>query len=186
MPVKKLIGNNQAIIFDLKGREESIREIMRPIIEIYNRNNVFISGHYYKNTDMKQRLLFGVVMNILYEMRNNGAAEAVGQNESYIYDVVMYIVKNLDKNLTTPEIAANFFVSRDKLNRDFKQYTQMTVRDFVTESRMNLAKSKLADTKYTVGEISRMCGFENEIYFYSFFKKNMGLTPRQYAAKIKK
>ena len=186
VPVKKLIGNNQAIIFDLKGREESIREIMRPIIEIYNRNNAFISGHYYKNTDMKQRLLFGVVMNILYEMRNNGAAEAVGQNESYIYDVVMYIVKNLDKNLTTPEIAANFFVSRDKLNRDFKQYTQMTVRDFVTESRMNLAKSKLADTKYTVGEISRMCGFENEIYFYSFFKKNMGLTPRQYAAKIKK
>ena len=186
VPFKKLIGNNQAIIFDLKGREASIREIVRPILEIYKNDCYPIKGHYYKNTNMKQRLLFGVIVNILYDMSNNEGVKTVSSNESYIYDVVMYIVKNLDKNLTTPEIASNFFVSRDKLNRDFKQYTQMTIRDFVTESRMNLAKSKLADTKYTVSEISRMCGFENEIYFYSFFKKNMGMTPRQYAAKMKK
>ena len=186
VPFKKLIGNNQAIILDLKGREAEIKEIIRPIIDIHVANKAFVKGHHYKNTNIKQRLLFGVIVNILYEMSSNGAVKTVSSNESYIYDVVMYIVKNLDKNLTTPEIAANFFVSRDKLNRDFKQYTHMTVRDFVTESRMNLAKSKLADTKYTVSEISRMCGFENEIYFYSFFKKNIGLTPRQYAAKVKK
>lgn len=185
VPLKKLIGNDQAAIFDLNGHESEVKEMLDPIIAIY-RKTMAVKGHYYKNTDMKQRLLFGVIVNMLYEMSKSEAVKTVTSNESYIYDVVMYIVKNLDKNLTTPEIAANFFVSRDKLNRDFKQYTQMTVRDFVTESRMNLAKSKLSDTKYTVSEISRMCGFENEIYFYSFFKKNMGITPRQYAEKMKK
>ena len=185
VPFKRLIGNDQAVIFDLNGYEAELREIMKPILDINKRNKNNIKGHFYKKTDNKQRLLFGVIVNMLYEMSKNDAVKTVTSNESYIYDVVMYIVKNLDKNLTTPDIAAAFFVSRDKLNRDFKQYTHMTVRDFVTQSRMNLAKSKLADTKHTVSEISRMCGFENEIYFYSFFKKNMGVTPRQYAEKMK-
>ena len=185
VPFKCLIGKDQAVIFDLNGCEAELREIMKPILDINKRNKNNIKGHFYKTTDNKQRLLFGVIVNMLYEMSKNDAVKTVTSNESYICDVVMYIVKNLDKNLTTPDIAAAFFVSRDKLNRDFKQYTHMTVRDFVTQSRMNLAKSKLADTKHTVSEISRMCGFENEIYFYSFFKKNMGVTPRQYAEKMK-
>ena len=184
VPFRKLIGSNQAVIFDLRGYEKTIKEIMDPIIDMYKREAG--SDTSLKNTNMKQRLLFGVIVNILYDMRKNEGVKTVTSDKSYIHDVVMYIVKNLDKNLTTPEIAATFFVSRDKLNRDFKQYTQMTIRDFVTESRMNLAKSKLVDTKYTVSEISAMCGFENEIYFYSFFKKNVGMTPRQYAAKMKK
>ncbi len=185
VPFKKLIGNDQAVIFDLSGSESEMKQILTPILDIH-RERGKVQGHFFKSTDMKQMLLFGVIINMLYEMGRNKTVRTVTSNESYIYDVVMYIVKNLDKNLTTPELAANFFVSRDKLNRDFKQYTQMTIRDFVTQSRMNLAKSKLVDTKYTVSEISRMCGFENEIYFYSFFKKNMGITPRQYAAKMKK
>ena len=185
VPFKKLIGNDQAVIFDISGCESEMRKIMTPILDMY-KGEKRIEGHMYRQTNMKQRLLFGVLVNMIYEAGKNKAVNTVTSNESYIYDVVMYIVKNLDKNLTTPDIAANFFVSRDKLNRDFKQYTQMTVRDFITESRLNLAKSKLSDTKHTVGEISRMCGFENEIYFYSFFKKNMGITPKQYASKVKK
>ena len=185
VPLKKLIGNDQAIIFDINGYENTIKKIMEPILEIHKKQRN-VHSHYYRETDVKQKLLFGVIINILMELRQDSTKESVTSNESYIYDVVMYIAQNLDKNLNTPDIAASFFVSRDKLNRDFKQYTQMTIKDFITQTRMNLAKSKLTDTKYTISEISAMCGFENEIYFYSFFKKNMGMTPRQYAAKMKK
>ncbi len=185
IPIKGLIGSEQAVIFDLNGHDEEIRKIMEPILDLH-KGKKNVKGHYYRPTDVKQRLMFGVIINILSELGKDKALKYVLSNESYIYDVVMYIVQNLDKNLSTPDIAAQFFVSRDKLNRDFKQYTQMTVKDFVTQTRINLAKSRLTDTKYTVGEISDMCGFENEIYFYSFFKKNTGMTPRQYAEKMKK
>ena len=185
IPIKGLIGSEQAVIFDLNGHEEDIRKVLEPILDLHVvKKNV--KGHYYRPTDVKQRLMFGVIINILSELGKDKALKYVLSNESYIYDVVMYIVQNLDKNLSTPDIAAQFFVSRDKLNRDFKQYTQMTVKDFVTQTRINLAKSRLTETKYTVSEISDMCGFENEIYFYSFFKKYTGMTPRQYAEKMKK
>ena len=185
VPINKLMGNDQAVIYNLEGHEDEIKQIMMPILDLHQTAKR-IEGHFYRTTDIKQRLLFGVIINMLCELNKNESVHASSAYDNYIYDVVTYIVKNLDKNLTTPQIAEMFFVSRDKLNRDFKKYTRMTVRDFVTESRMNLAKSKLADTKYTVSEISSMCGFENEIYFYSFFKKNMGITPRQYARKMTK
>lgn len=185
VPFKSLVENNQAIILDLNGYEAELKEIMKPIIDVHVTKK-FIEGHYYKNTNAKQKLFFGVIVNMLYEMSKSNALKTVSSTQSYIYDVIVYIVKNLEKNLTTTDIGAEFFVSRDKLNRDFKQYTNMTVRDFITQSRMNLAKSRLSETNYTVSEISRMCGFENDIYFYTFFKKYTGMTPRQYAEKIKK
>ena len=185
VPLKKLIGNAQALFLDISGYENTIKKIIEPIIETHQKRKK-VNSHFYKSTDMMQKLMFGAIINVLCELNAEKTMRAVSSDENYIYKVVMYIVQNLDKNLSTPDIAANFFVSRDKLNRDFKQYTQMTIKDFVTQARMNLAKSKLTDTEHTISEISRMCGFENEIYFYSFFKKNMGMTPRQYAENMNK
>ena len=111
--------------------------------------------------------------------------ETVAAGKNYISDVIMYIVHNLNTHLTTPDIAERFFVSRDKLNRDFKKYVQMSIRNFIMESRMNLAKSLLVENKMNICEIATSCGFENEKYFYSFFKKNTGLTPKEYSKKIR-
>ena len=32
----------------------------------------------------------------------------------------------------------------------------------------------------TVGEVAYKIGIENENYFYTLFKKNVGMTPKQY------
>ncbi len=60
----------------------------------------------------------------------------------------------------------------------------MSIRSFIMESRMNLAKSLLLEKKMNIREIATKCGFENEKYFYSFFKQNTGLTPKEYSQKI--
>jgi AraC-like DNA-binding protein len=185
VPLKSLIGNDQAVLLDLSGFENQINEVLRPMMEIYQ-NQKRVPDHFFRETDVKQKLLFGLLINLLAEWKREKSVKRVFSKENYIYEIVTYIVQNIDKNLSTPEIANRFFVSRDKLNRDFKQYTQMTVKDFVSQTRINFAKSRLTDTKQTITEISHMCGFENDIYFYSFFKKHTGMTPRQYAAKMRK
>ena len=185
VPIKSLIGNDQAVLIDLNGYEERFRELLQPMLELYKKQRQ-VPNHFYKETEVKQRLMFGVLINLLAEWKRGKSVKSIFTKESYVYDIVMYIVQNIDKNLSTPDIANLFFVSRDKLNRDFKKYTQMTVKDFVSQTRINFAKSKLTDTKHTVTEISSMCGFENDIYFYTFFKKHTGMTPRQYASKMRK
>ena len=132
-----------------------------------------------------QKLYFGVLVNMIKQFEKGTEVETVAAGKNYISDVIMYIVHNLDSHLTTPDIAERFFVSRDKLNRDFKKYAQMSIRNFIMESRINLAKSLLVQKKMNIRQIATQCGFENEKYFYSFFKQSTGLTPKEYANKIR-
>ena len=101
----------------------------------------------------------------------------------YIADVVRYIADHLSEKLTAPMLADAFFVSRDKLNRDFKQYTSVTLGKFISAMRLERAR-ELLETRQTnrlsIKEISEVCGFESDVYFYSFFKQSLGVTPKQY------
>ena len=102
---------------------------------------------------------------------------------SYISEVVRYIAEHLSEKLTAPMLADAFFVSRDKLNRDFKQYTSVTLGKFISTVRLERAKELLETReqhKLSIKEISEACGFESDVYFYSFFKQSVGVTPRQY------
>ena len=180
VPVKTILGNTKARIFNISGHEEQLRRITEPIITEHM-GRVKVAGKRYKDTSVKQKLLFGVVVNMIKELREDELTQNIADGKTYVADVIMYIVHNLDKKLNISDLAEQFFVSKDKLNRDFKRYAQMSIKDFITESRMNLAKSKLQEGKYSIREIAYMCGFDNDIYFYSFFKQHAGITPRDFA-----
>ena len=48
------------------------------------------------------------------------------------------------------------------------------------KKRIDTACELLENTTMTVGEITYKIGIENENYFYTLFKKNVGMTPKQY------
>lgn len=107
----------------------------------------------------------------------------------YISDVIRYIAEHLSEKLTAPRLADAFFVSRDKLNRDFKQYTSVTLGHFISTVRLEHAKEllKARDTNHlSIKEISEACGFESDVYFYAFFKENIGMTPRQFEEEYRR
>ncbi len=184
IPFKSILGERKACILDMKGHAEELRNVTKYIVDELAKNNYkFNCGRTVKATVIQQ-LYFGVLVNMINKLEKGIVAKAVSMEKNYISDVIMYIVHHLSDHLTTPNIAEQFFVSRDKLNRDFKKYTQMSIRSFIMESRMNLAKSLLLEKKASIHEIATQCGFENDKYFYSFFKQSTGLTPKEYAKKI--
>lgn len=108
---------------------------------------------------------------------------------SYIANVVRYIADHLSEKLTAPILADAFFVSRDKLNRDFKQYTSVTLGKFISTVRLERARELLEareQSKLSIKEISEACGFESDVYFYSFFKQSLGMTPREYEEEYRR
>jgi two-component system response regulator YesN len=62
---------------------------------------------------------------------------------------------------------------------------QMNIGDFISTARLNLARRYLEDGELTVKEISARCGFENDVYFYAFFKKHEGCTPKEFVRRKK-
>ncbi len=105
------------------------------------------------------------------------------QTASEIPRILQYIHRNPEKDLSMKFLTREFGVSYAKLKRDFSRSIGKPLHKVVMESRLSCAMKLLRSTDRTVGEIAALCGFENEYYFYSFFKRTAGITPLQYRKK---
>ena len=102
--------------------------------------------------------------------------------KTYIKDVVEYIGLNYKSDITTPDLAARFFVSVNKLNRDFKRYTGSTIKQYLIALRMKYARAMLSRGE-GVRKTAEDCGFESLSYFIQAFRQYTGQTPSAFSKK---
>ena len=161
---KELLGDGAACIYDLRGYFGRMREY---------------AGRIEQLTDgWEARHLLGLMLHLMWSNRERRHI-VMTRPDDYILKVIDYISANLDRKLTADAIAADFFVSRDKLKKDFKRSTYTNIGDFVQEMRMNRAK-ELLRKKVPVNEVIRQCGYESSSYFFKRFKETTGKTPLQF------
>lgn len=77
-------------------------------------------------------------------------------------------------------IADKLFISRSSVYREFKQYFGEAPHQYVLDRKIELAKSLLYRTRYSIGDISEKLCFTDEFYFSTIFKKKTGLSPSAY------
>ncbi len=130
----------------------------------------------------KKRLYAALILTELKEYSNPENMQTLSPIKTYIKDVVEYIGLNYKSNLTTTELANNFFVSVNKLNRDFKRYTGSTIKQYLIALRMKYAQSMLAGGE-GVKKTAEECGFESLSYFIQAFKQYTGQTPSNFSKK---
>ena len=129
-------------------------------------------------TDETQRkILFALLINAIDKEVTREKRIAYGTTSYYIIEVLKYIYSNLSKNIKSDNIAAEFHVSRAKLDRDFRRFVGQSVHNAVMDCRLACACDMLSSTELPVKEIAALCGFESEYYFYSFFKRGTKKTP---------
>lgn len=175
----ELMNGARVRIFNLSGAEERIRRTLNLIVNMETEARVRD-----RKPCMIARLATGILLEQLRELSNSGSElPLTRKDDGYISQVPLWILRHLSENPHTADIAQAFYVSRDKLNKDFSSYMQTSVRKFIIALRINKARQMLMDGTATVQEITAACGFENEIYFYTFFKKNAGMTPKEYASQ---
>lgn len=173
----ELMGGARVRIFDLSGKEEAFLRTLGLIVDMETDKKVWD-----RNPGIVSRLAVGILLEQLRALSESGADTMSDHGQDgYITQVPLWILRHLSENLHTGDIAQAFYVSRDKLNKDFFAYMQTSVRKFIISLRLNKAKQLLMEGNVSVQEITEQCGFENEIYFYTFFKKNVGMTPKEYA-----
>lgn len=99
-----------------------------------------------------------------------------------IEKTMVYISKNLDKNLTLDEIAHIANMNKTYYSTIFKKVTGKTVWEYILNARVELAISYLVknDGEFNITEILNMCGFNNAASFNKTFKKFTGKTPTEY------
>lgn len=108
---------------------------------------------------------------------------STSQSLKKINEIIKYIVNHCNENLTAEKVCTEFYISRSKLNKDLKKYC-VNFHQLLREMRLSQAFYMLKNTNLDITDIATKLGFENDTYFYTFFKNATGMTPLQYR-KIK-
>lgn len=120
------------------------------------------------------------ILNYIFQNPNVTNKTVCAESNATITNILKYIDANISQELNADKIATQFFISRAKLDRDFKKYVGNSFHNIVKECKLSTAIDYLQQTNLPVSEISRLCGFSSENYFYSFFKSLTGITPNKF------
>ena len=102
-------------------------------------------------------------------------------NDKFIKKALELIRLNIaDPNFDRDEFASKMNVSPSLLYKKIKALTDQSPTDFVKTVRLNYAFELLETRKYTVTEVSELCGFASTGYFSTVFRKQFGKSPSEY------
>lgn len=83
-------------------------------------------------------------------------------------------------DITTEEMAAAIFRSKDYVIKLFKREFGETPHVYFLRQKMALAQSLLTGTKLPVKQVAAALGYDDQHYFSNVFKKEIGMSPLEY------
>ena len=96
-----------------------------------------------------------------------------------IEDILSFINSNLDKDLSIGMLSKEFYLNKYYLMHLFKEETGYTLYSYIQKKRV-IRASDLIKSGRQAGEVCSLCGFGDYSSFVRGFKKEFGLSPKQY------
>ena len=90
-----------------------------------------------------------------------------------------YIGDHLEDNLSLEKLAQRFFVSKYHIAHVFKDNIGISIHQYITKKRLDLCKDAIS-SKMNITETYHMFGFGDYSSFYRAFKKEYGISPKDY------
>ena len=107
------------------------------------------------------------------------ASVLTAEKPDLLNEVLAYIELHLNEKITLEETARRFFVSVSTITQLFRQKMGTSFYRCVTQRRLIAAKVRIGNGE-SLEDVSRAVGFTDYSSFYRAFKKEYGITPRQY------
>lgn len=97
-----------------------------------------------------------------------------------------YLESNCESPLKIRQIARYHSLSHNHFIVLFQEQFGMTPNKYLQECRLKKAKALMADPGRQMKEIAIMCGFKAAPWFNRWFKEQTGVTPCQFAQKLRR
>ena len=97
---------------------------------------------------------------------------------------VVYLNEHYAENITVDTLAAIAHYSPAQFRRLFHSLTQMSPSDYITNVRINAAKTLLGTTDRRISDIASDIGFFDHAHFIRTFKRVVGTTPAKYRRNL--
>jgi two-component system response regulator YesN len=94
------------------------------------------------------------------------------------------IHQNFEEKITLNYLAAQIHINPAYLSRKFQEEVGVGFSEYLNHYRLMMAKKMLMEQpEASIGEVSEKCGFNSQHYFSQMFRKETGVSPRDYRLK---
>lgn len=100
-------------------------------------------------------------------------------NTSLYSNLVEYIEQHLDDDLSLERLAEEFYVSKYHIAHVFKENVGLSIHQYITKKRLSLCKEAIR-AKMNITEVYHTYGFGDYSSFYRAFKKEFGISPKEF------
>jgi YesN/AraC family two-component response regulator len=119
---------------------------------------------------------------IMYEQKHSMYSE--GGNDLY-QNLICYIEEHMEEELTLDAIANEFFVSKYHISHIFIENMGISLHQYIVKKRLIACKGVLHEN-VSISKVYQSFGFKDYSSFYRAFKKEFGISPKDYKdTKIK-
>lgn len=98
----------------------------------------------------------------------------------YMKEALSFIEKNYQRDISIEEIAAFCGLNRSYFGKVFRDSMGESPQAFLLHYRMARAAQMLKETSLSIGTISAMVSYANQLHFSRAFKSVYGIAPRTY------
>jgi AraC-like DNA-binding protein len=94
--------------------------------------------------------------------------------------VIDFMNANLQRRLSSSELADAARLSADHLSRLFKIETKLTLWDYLIRLRMEKARELLETSLLSIKEVMAAVGYDSKSHFAHLFRRGFGVSPSEY------
>ena len=120
-----------------------------------------------------------------YVVKNEGSATD-SELERKLKTVLSYIREHYTETMSIEELAGVCHFSQAHFMSFFKKFAGMTCVEYINHYRLSRVAAALAQSDQPVMEAAMENGFHNISYFNKLFRKEFGVTPREYRTEAGK
>ena len=91
-----------------------------------------------------------------------------------------WALANLDKPVDIDQLAQKALMSRRTFDRRFRASLAMTPKEWLTQQRLQMARSLLESSDYSMDVIAGKCGFDNATTMRHHFRRMLQSSPSQF------
>jgi AraC-like DNA-binding protein len=102
-----------------------------------------------------------------------------------ITNMTSFIFQNYSSSISLDDIATAGSVCRSKCCMLFSEFVGQSPNAYLSSYRLRKSCEMLKESNMSILEISLACGFQSPSYFTHIFRKEMGITPKEYRKQAK-
>lgn len=169
------LGSNQPI-YSPKGsvQDNDLQDEMLYLVEHQKASTLHQIGH-----------LFLFLDQLIQSSTTKREATKAQLRDLYIQESVAYMEQNYQRDLTVEEIAEVCKLNRSYFSKLFKETMGCPPQEFLIRMRLSKATELMKTSPASIGNISQICGYPNQLHFSRAFKKRYGLSPREWRSQNK-